>query len=275
MNVLESPHWDKIMAFGKTLIQTEDLDPVYVAVVKTTMPMLVRKRLLLAYWCFYHLGVSAWLAERSTEEQYWLWMNLAAANPDGKWPRGTERRHFRGDLATTYMNELSELTVNERFETWFTGSLEFSSVAERVQKSRGFGPWIAFKVADMVECIMGIPVDFSECDMGVYSDPAAAASLLLYGDKKAKLGPGELKRTMVCLEVGLKDVLDGPFEASAPPNYARDINAQEVETVMCKYKSHVGGHYPVGKDTREIREALKGWGTLASRFLESMPESAS
>lgn len=289
MDLRESPHWWKILEFGRELIQTEDLDPVYVAIVKTDMANETKYRLLLAYWCFYHLGVSAFLAEQDGEDVFWRLMNMAAVNPDGKWPRGTERRHFRGDLAISSMSELSECTVRSRFGEWFSyhpgRSMPFSMAAERVQISRGFGPWIAFKVADMAERILGIPVDFSECDMGVYRDPAMAAALLIHGDKKAKLGPGELKGVMIQLEAGLRSRLRGEvyhgaqrgdpaadFQALAPPTYNREINAQEVETVMCKYKSHVGGHYPMGKDTRELREALEGWGPLAERLLKSMPE---
>lgn len=41
---------------------------------------------------------------------------------------------------------------------------------------------------------------------------------------------------------------------------------QEAETVLCKYKSYRNGHYFVGKDTKEIRYALKGWGATANHL---------
>jgi hypothetical protein len=56
------------------------------------------------------------------------------------------------------------------------------------------------------------------------------------------------------------------------------VNVQEIETIFCKYKSYVKGHYHVGKDIHEIREALiytqkysKRTG-LANALLKAMPE---
>ncbi|GAG17632.1 unnamed protein product, partial [marine sediment metagenome] len=48
---------------------------------------------------------------------------------------------------------------------------------------------------------------------------------------------------------------------------------QEVETVLCKWKSHMNGCYPMGKDTREITEGLAPWAgyTSVREFREYMP----
>ena len=43
----------------------------------------------------------------------------------------------------------------------------------------------------------------------------------------------------------------------APPEFDRLIDVQETETILCKWKSYLGGHYEIGKDTREIEERLK------------------
>ena len=37
------------------------------------------------------------------------------------------------------------------------------------------------------------------------------------------------------------------------------MNVQEVETILCKWKSHMGGHYPLGNDLHEIREGMTPW----------------
>jgi hypothetical protein len=42
----------------------------------------------------------------------------------------------------------------------------------------------------------------------------------------------------------------------APPRFERRINIQEIETILCKWKSHINGHYFVGKDIQEIRHGL-------------------
>ena len=57
----------------------------------------------------------------------------------------------------------------------------------------------------------------------------------------------------------------------APPRYERAVNVQEVETILCKWKSHQHGHYPVGKDLHEVDKHLKGWGNLARRLRSCLP----
>src|SRR6185437_10528018 len=46
----------------------------------------------------------------------------------------------------------------------------------------------------------------------------------------------------------------------APPWRDRPVNIQEIETVLCKWKSHLHGRYPVGKDTSEVKHGLYAWG---------------
>jgi len=52
----------------------------------------------------------------------------------------------------------------------------------------------------------------------------------------------------------------------APPYQDRSINIQELETVVCKYKSHCNGHYPLGLDTVDIYHGLDGWGDAAQEL---------
>jgi hypothetical protein len=58
----------------------------------------------------------------------------------------------------------------------------------------------------------------------------------------------------------------------APPARDRPCGPQEVETILCKWKSHMNGHYEVGKDIREVRHALLNWGATADRILNHIPQ---
>ena len=60
----------------------------------------------------------------------------------------------------------------------------------------------------------------------------------------------------------------------APPFHDRPVGVQEVETIFCKWKSHVKGHYPLGKDTRELHHGLQGWGALAEKLRKVLPHHA-
>jgi hypothetical protein len=57
----------------------------------------------------------------------------------------------------------------------------------------------------------------------------------------------------------------------AQPREHRRFGAFEAETVLCKWKSHMNGHYAPGKDTYEIREGLHGWGDLATQLSRGLP----
>jgi hypothetical protein len=254
--------------FGRQLILSGDLDPVYGVLHRALesgyMDRARMKRWLVAYWLFYHCGVATRLSE---EEGGAFWDLCQVANLE-KWPRGTERRHMRGNLATKTIANLArwtatatpppgarrdwrerpELVVDSFAKRQAGRRLGFQEVAQRVEAHVGFGPWIAFKVADMLERVLGVPVDFSDCELTFYREPKAAAPLF---DPVADL-PGVVR--MICR--AYRDL-------QAPPDFKRGINIQEAETVMCKYKSHVNGHYPIGKDTIEVCHALRGWGPYA------------
>src|SRR5689334_9165626 len=74
--------------FGNDLLDTLDLDPVYVALHRARLDRATLKRWLLAYLCFYHGGVASRLASAKD-------FHLEARKAhDEKWPRGRERRHF-------------------------------------------------------------------------------------------------------------------------------------------------------------------------------------
>jgi hypothetical protein len=131
-------------------------------------------------------------------------------------------------------------------------------------------------MSDMLERVMGHPVDFGNCGMGVYKEPRAAAALILTGNQKATINDSDLESVMqkMLLPEHLGTLM-------APPDFARPVNVQEIETCLCKYKSHINGHYPPGKDTLEVLNGLKEarWGNSITRsmveVLETLPYARS
>lgn len=62
----------------------------------------------------------------------------------------------------------------------------------------------------------------------------------------------------------------------APPFNDRPLNFQEFETILCKWKSHQNGHYPIGKDIEEISHTLDQWKEVsptAGRLLTALKEN--
>jgi hypothetical protein len=276
--------------FGRQLIETGDLDPVYIALAKVEWPEVQRKRFLVAYWLFYHPGAACYMSQPQPGSShpgidFWAWVKRAAENDlpaptstrvtEDRWPRASERRHFRGDKAVRAVDELARRFPggHELVTMVAEAAPSYNSIFNRVCSLPQFGPWMAFKVADMLERCMGIPVDFDLGSVTMFDDPKQAALMLarqrvgLPDNAKFK-DPGATVRRVV-------EHLIEHFEGwSAPPAHDRPVGYQEVETILCKWKSHMNGHYPVGKDCREIREGLEAWAAVApsaAEFLHWMP----
>jgi hypothetical protein len=258
-----------IRDFGRDLIATGDLDPVYVGLYKAKLPEPQLSRLLLAYLCFYHLGVSAWMSDHEGID-YWERMADAAGNivphhANGRWPRGTERRHFRGYKCIAAVEWLAQqYPAPESAIRTLTMLSSEKMIMGEICKWPMFGPWVGFKAADLIERVYGTSVKFDPNLGLMYESPRRALDLL--GQDKDFIA---VDRSPAGLYNNLITYFSGE---RAPPDYKRYCNAQEIETILCKWGSMKSGHYHVGKDIKEVREALHNWGPTANRILEVMPE---
>lgn len=263
--------------FGRQLIETGDLDPVYIALAGCEWPEEKLHRWLMAYWCFYHAGAASYISDAEGDE-YWQRMVIAAQNTYGcpvgdRWPRASERRHFRGEKCIRAVHALREDGLDNIFGRLERAAPDYQAVAKEVGSWPQFGPWMAFKVADMLERVCGVPVDFNLNSVTMFDDPKKAALMVwrkhagLPDSARSKVPDQTIKAVVHHLIVELGDL-------SAPPARDRPVDYQEVETVLCKWKSHMNGHYPVGNDIREIRRGLEAWASVsdsAREFLHHMP----
>ena len=233
--------------FGRQLIVKGDLDPVYILLWEADINGGLLKRWLLAYFCFYHLGTSSWIADSPNATHYWRRMRTAAASKD--YPRGRERRHFRGENARKSVECLCEQGVAKLFDD--LGRCQTcEDVITLVRRSWvGFGPWIGFKIADMLERLNVASLRFSEDEVFLFDSPregAARLNVAMQAGISQEEEPSWAIRTVLD-ELGLH---------RAPPRYERKLGVQEAETVLCKWKSYLGGHYRVGEDIEACRKAL-------------------
>ena len=265
-----------IEEFGRQLIETGDLDPLYVALKNASWKWPCERRIkrwLLAYWVFYHAGVASYISDASDNAGYWARWLVAARNESlsptgGRWPRGQERRHMRGMAAEACWSHLSkEFQDNPEAFCDEVKDVSCRRVIKRVRKHVQFGPWIGFKVADMLERVLGYSIDFERSTVFFFKDPTKAATMWAGEERHAWL-----KEDVVAL---VSDYLINEFsDLKAPPSADRPIGLQEVETVLCKWKSHRNGHYPVGYDTTEIRNGLREWSPYsgtANELYQAMP----
>jgi hypothetical protein len=264
-----------VVDFGKQLIATGDLDPAYLMLQQANMGDAQLARWLLAYWCTYHMGVAS-LASELDASSFWDMLEAIAANDggcpvtaDGRWPRNKERRHWRGAAAIASASALKAQFKKPEHVLDFLryGAANKGSTPEgvgvvdimrRTQTLTGFGPWIAFKVADMIDALGFAELDFSRATVFMFDNPQEAAV------EAWRVGHG------FAPEVKPKDkgkvidaVVDHLIAAFAgivcPHNKSRGIRVQEVETVLCKWKSHRSGHYGPLNDIHEAIGGLALW----------------
>lgn len=271
-----------IEKFGRHLLESGDLDPVYIALnelMKAEWDLAQVKRWCVAYWCLYHCGAASYL---STFEGTTFWLQLleAARNEKpaptgGRWSRGSERRHWRGKQAVASWEDLNHRydKPEDMVNYIMTANNEFTRVADRVKEHRAFGPWIAFKVCDMMDRVFRHPVDFTEAAVFMFKDPVKAAEMV-WREKQNIPDSMQIKDQKTRNEIIHQVVgyLESEFKGmTAPPLHDRPIELQEVETVLCKWKSHMNGHYPLNNDIDEIIEGCEGWGYAADDFRGAMP----
>lgn len=240
--------------FGRDLIESGDLDPVYILIDEWEREPQVLYHYLMAYWCFYHMGTAAWITDayvQMGEEGYWERFEQAAKSKD--YPRCTERRHFRGAAAvkayeylkTEGVLPLMAPIVRQDFTTC-------SEVMKYVQEWRSFGPWIGFKVADMIERLNIAPIEFSVADVYLFESPLKGAEALresLSAEVEDEDLPSWAVSTLIKRYEDLK----------APPRYERAVGVQEAETVLCKWKSHLNNHYTLGEDIESCQKCLQAY----------------
>lgn len=262
--------------FGRQLITTGDLDPIYTMLQRAKLPPDVLAKWCMSYWCFYHAGSASFMAGAKEDCLFWTWMwraarnepadafQLTVANPPIRWPRSAERRHFRGAQAIrgiTYLHDVYNspysLVHMLKQENTVKGVITF--VKSTIPQ---FGPWIAFKMADMTINVLGHPLDTADCSLDIYQEPVEGGKLAYtqwYPDN-VFVPKHNMEDVIARLKFEFRDLRS--------PHSDQPIGVMEVETVLCKWKSHLNGHYPVGKDTHEIKEGLQGWGTLAESLAQ-------
>jgi len=179
----------------------------------------------------------------------------------GRWPRGSERRHFRGAKCVSAVGWLARnYPAPEAPIRSLLNCKTEKHVIERVGKWPMFGPWAGFKAADLLERCVGHPLRFDPNIGLLYAEPRAGLDMLA----------AELNQSP---RVIYENLLNYFSAHKAPPRNDRPCGAAEVESILCKFKSMRGGHYFVGKDIKEVRHALEGWGTTAANLLRHLPDA--
>lgn len=242
-----------IEKFGRQLVLTRDLDPVYVILWQSNGIVKHKIKLwgwLIAYWSFYHMGTAGWITDGldRSEEEYWR-RHLEASSTKN-YPRCSERRHYRGQKAINSSKWLAGVGLEGLWLSLL--SEEFPTCREvmaKVQQWPMFGPWIAFKVADMLERLALVEVSFDIADAYLFDAPKEGAAILR---KVTGAGVDDSSLNSWALDHVIKSL----NQLNAPPRFERKVDVQEAETVLCKWKSSLTSNYHIGEDIESCHQGL-------------------
>lgn len=276
------PRFDPL-SFGRDLLTTGDLDPVYIALNRSGFNEAQVLRWLVAYAAYYHCGVASWLSEREGQA-FWDGMMVAAKNIEaspagGRWPRGHERRHFRGGTAEKAVAIWAQ--QNPKPEFMFPDivpkpHMTVKAIMASAQRYYSVGTWLAFKIADLADACMGREVDQSDTAPFLYDTPRESLvnMWVTYDEVNAGRGGEPVPETQIVWEAltWLRAGLDG---MTIPHKPGKPLDMFCFETIACKHASHLSGHYPMMNDIVEINHGLGPWMKVsgaAIRFRAAMPE---
>jgi hypothetical protein len=243
--------------FAEVTIRSNDLDPMYDVIygIRQDYGWDVAARFSLAFTTFYHAGFAAKVMAENPSD-FWGYML------DNYWtaPRGTERRHFRGANGETWLRNIAELGPPEEIlKKWHRPT--YSYFLDAITPRCGYGPYFAWKLLDIYERCLGMPmrITLEEAVKYMPDEPKACAKAL-WPD--------------VSFPYVVAEITNYISQWKAPPGRDRPCSYQETETILCMIKgffltkSHV-----VGDDIAEKRASLKDFPALVSYLPEPVKES--
>jgi hypothetical protein len=137
---------------------------------------------------FYDVGFSAAVSNRGAQS-YWGEIERAARNEERpphptleRYPRGMERRHFRGTNCIKAVQQLAQkFPKPEDAVSSLLPKRGDMAIMEKVKQWPMFGNWIAFKVVDMLERCAGVKCEISVDLVLMYEEPYKALEMLTGG----------------------------------------------------------------------------------------------
>jgi hypothetical protein len=246
--------WQK---FADIHILDKEIDPLYEflrSVNPDHGPFWV-DRFILHLLMFYDVGGAVKCASSSDHLNFWTYVKEGY---DG-FPRGTNRRHSRGDLGRAYMDNLSTRgdpteILEGMYAPTYTGLV---NQVDRYFKGCGFGPYFIWKVMDFQDRCLRRPVDITLAEAVKYlpDEPRKGAMLVFPG-----LSLGE----------ALSRISEHISQYDAPGIPSRKCGLPEAESLLCALRGYVKGTYHHGKDLEERHRQLAGFPYLL-KYLPPIP----
>ena len=245
-----------VAKFGKHMLASKDLDPIYPVLKELHTARAMDQEQALwhsfLYVAWYHLPVSHAAFE---------WMPKRAPVPrklkriGETWPTGIERRSNRGGKVFTHIDSFVAVTSHLPLREWFrNGFVEaqtqgkrhanWRTLNERLQAVWGNGRWAAYKHCEVLRRVHGLPVEAPDMGHRFSSGPREGLATL-YGHLE---GQGEAA-------IAVLDARDRDLQKRLL-GFGLDVDVEELETILCNFKSLLAGRYYPGHDIDEMQEQV-------------------
>ena len=244
-----------LVRFGKGLIKSQDIDPLYPVLRDLVDGMGFEE----AYW-LQHLYV-AWY-NLPSGWRAWIDMPMPESfDPeliDPRWPTGTERRANRGGKVIAHLSSTID-TIDKDFEgdivRFFTDGIfepedsyqptvNWMVMNERLQGLYLNGRWAAYKQCEVLRRVMDVPLEAPDMGMQFSSGPREGLAML-YGEV-----PGQTRGVINQLDAQARDLQERALAMGL------EADIEELETVLCNFKSLRKGKYYIGHDIDELQEQI-------------------
>lgn len=227
--------------FATHMFKLEDADPGYMLLRRAKLPDAQKLRYVLAWCTFYNPGLAARASDFQGAKFYEF---LRSVYPTAK--RASERRHFRGRAGLKALAQWQSLYPKPEAMIESCFGKTYLQVRKNMQHMAQMGDYFYWKLADIQDTVMGVPVDFTGCAKYMPKVPKQGADMI--GDMENLF---ELEEIMAVVD---KHILKIPY----PVKEGRTLALQESETVACVFKQHVVGDYKFGFRSAKAYKRLNG-----------------
>lgn len=267
--------WRDYLRFSNQMLKTSDIDPVYPVLHELNLrtPAQYSEQALwlsFLYVAWYNLPVGLTAYSKHPEPSEKILPKI-----DNSWPTGIERRANRGGKVVFHIDSYLK-AVNEygNQHDYYTADMNMDATTEkelhenwrivnqRLQLLYLNGRWAAYKHCEILRRVHGLPV--LAPDMGnAFSSGPRAGLALFYGEIE-----GNSPAVIAQLD---EQALDLQFRMAGS---GVEVDIEELETLMCNWKSLVNGKYYIGHDIDELLEQMhtgeeRGWlSTINSALLQ-------
>jgi|11_taG_2_1085331.scaffolds.fasta_scaffold02966_8 hypothetical protein len=229
--------------FSKSLLITGDIDPDYILIREKSKELGFNKKQVFN-WILHKLVIYDSYSELEV-------ITKQKKIEDVKY--GNERRKSK-NKAREYLNNIQKAFMDVDVERFF--SMNGNKIFNKIKTINGFGSWSAWKFMDLIDCCYGIKVDFDSIDFRkAYTFPLKGLLLVnnLPEDLKILNDTKTYKRLLENAYSILKDLKN----CDTPHNGGKGLRLNELETLLCKYHSHMHNKYQSGQDILHLKKRAK------------------